>query len=519
MNHYLTFHKPVILFLFLVGMLIACNKGMDTDTDGELVVDCRIELNFTAETMVIPPIWNGISCAFLPWFLHKTRPDVNEVHLAGFEWVRFQEIFHTVYKENDGEGKPVYNWITFDAVLDKAVDAGYKLMLVTESTPDILASQESKPNYTYCNRYPPADYGKWYSFIQDVVRHCQLRYGEATVESWYWEVWNEPNAPLYFWGTQENYLKIYDYTVSAIKDVNPDLKVGGVAETLKGEGSWIAALVEHCLQEENTFTGEIGTPIDFLSFHTYPGMAEPPDLQKMELMMERVNAIKRDNDMDDVPVIISEWNSTAGLTDMRDYSYNAAFAVKACRIMLDHQISQSFFHTLGDYPYSESNSFSRGAGFYTTSKVPKAVYHCMTLLNRHYENRMVLNSDSDQVDGFSTKLGNKVNIVLTNYEESPDPVYTTLVGLELKGIPDQYDQVLVKSYIIDRDHADSYKQWLSWGGPAELSAGQIIELKALSKLEVAKEEVIPLENHSWLEKFSMRSHSVVFFEAEFLSSH
>ena len=38
------------------------------------------------------------------------------------------------------------------------------------------------------------------------VRHCVEKYGRAEVESWYWEVWNEPNIG-YWKGTPEEFLQ------------------------------------------------------------------------------------------------------------------------------------------------------------------------------------------------------------------------------------------------------------------------------------------------------------------------
>ena len=44
--------------------------------------------------------------------------------------------------------------------------------------------------------------------------HSVERYGKAEVESWYWEVWNEPDIS-YWKGTPEEYDKLYDYTAAA----------------------------------------------------------------------------------------------------------------------------------------------------------------------------------------------------------------------------------------------------------------------------------------------------------------
>ena len=58
--------------------------------------------------------------------------------------------------------------------------------------------------------YPPRDYKKWAELVYQWVRHAVDRYGRAEVETWYWEVWNEPN--IFYWrGTPEEYHRLYDH--------------------------------------------------------------------------------------------------------------------------------------------------------------------------------------------------------------------------------------------------------------------------------------------------------------------
>ena len=64
--------------------------------------------------------------------------------------------------------------------------------------------------------YPPSDYDKWAELVFRWVRHSVERYGKAEVETWYWEVWNEPNI-LYWRGTPQEYHKLYDHAADAVK--------------------------------------------------------------------------------------------------------------------------------------------------------------------------------------------------------------------------------------------------------------------------------------------------------------
>ncbi len=41
--------------------------------------------------------------------------------------------------------------------------------------------------------YPPKDYAKWEELVRQWVLHSVERYGKPEVETWYWEVWTEPD--------------------------------------------------------------------------------------------------------------------------------------------------------------------------------------------------------------------------------------------------------------------------------------------------------------------------------------
>lgn len=55
------------------------------------------------------------------------------------------------------------------------------------------------------------------------------RYDRKEVRSWYFEVWNEPDLPIFFKGKQKDYFKLYEATARTIKKVDDKLLVGGPA--------------------------------------------------------------------------------------------------------------------------------------------------------------------------------------------------------------------------------------------------------------------------------------------------
>src|SRR5205814_6270710 len=111
---------------------------------------------------------------------------------------------------------------------------------------------------------PPRDYSKWAELVYQWVTHCIQKYGRAEVESWYWEVWNEPNIG-YWKGTPEEFLKLHDYAIEGVRRALPTARVGG-ADTAGSGGKFTRAFLEHCLSGTNYATGRRGTPLDFISF-------------------------------------------------------------------------------------------------------------------------------------------------------------------------------------------------------------------------------------------------------------
>ena len=80
---------------------------------------------------------------------------------------------------------------------------------------------------------------------------------------------------FYWKGSIEDFCKLYDYTVAGIEDVFPDARIGGPATTGPMPGSksaeYLDVFLNHCRNGRNYVTGETGTRLDFVTFHTKGG--------------------------------------------------------------------------------------------------------------------------------------------------------------------------------------------------------------------------------------------------------
>lgn len=176
----------------------------------------------------------------------------------------------------DANGKPIYNWKIVDQIFDSYVKRGMKPLAQIGFMPEALSTKpfpyqhKWKPGVRYEEiltgwAYPPKDYKKWGDLVYEWVKHSVARYGQAEVESWYWEVWNEPDG-AYWKGTQAEFFKLYDYAADGLKRALPTAKIGG-ANVTGGGTRYLDAFIKHCLNDTNYVTGKIGSPLDAVLFH------------------------------------------------------------------------------------------------------------------------------------------------------------------------------------------------------------------------------------------------------------
>ncbi len=62
---------------------------------------------------------------------------------------------------------------------------------------------------TYSNRYPPNDWQNYTASIQELVNFLFSTYGSEIVQTWPFEIGNEPDASRFFWGNPSQFLEMY----------------------------------------------------------------------------------------------------------------------------------------------------------------------------------------------------------------------------------------------------------------------------------------------------------------------
>jgi xylan 1,4-beta-xylosidase len=183
-----------------------------------------------------------------------------------------------VYTEAENR-QPVYDWRVVDRIFDTYLARGVRPYLQIGFMPEALSSAPAGTPYQHLWRpgfeyqliatgwsYPPNSYEKWGELVYQWTLHNIERYGREELERWYFEVWNEPNLNVYWQGSPEEFYRMHDVAIDAVRRALPTARVGG-PDVAGAGGAFMDGFLKHVTSGTNYATGKVGTPTDFLSFH------------------------------------------------------------------------------------------------------------------------------------------------------------------------------------------------------------------------------------------------------------
>jgi xylan 1,4-beta-xylosidase len=337
----------------------------------------------------------------------------------GFRHVRFHGLLcddlgtHVLH-----HGRLIDSFLNVDVIIDFLLSIGMRPFVELSFMPTALASGDDTIFHYRANVTPPRDLRAWASLVRRLAAHWVERYGVEEVRRWYFEVWNEPNLPAFWAGTQEDYFKLYRHTAAALKEVDAGLRVGGPA-TAKNE--WVTEFLDYCARE--------CLPTDFVSTHHYPNdplWSEAQDTES-ELAGSR-RGILRDWTVEahrqarGVPLLYMEWNVSSNPRYPRqDDPYAAAFAIKS--IMEVSRLVEAYsFWTFSDIfeeNYFPSVPFHGGFGLLNLHGIPKPTYRAFEMLHRVGDEQLPVEGEHETVDAWAVRAGNSLTILLTNHALPP----------------------------------------------------------------------------------------------------
>ena len=320
---------------------------------------------------------------------------------------------------------------------------------------------------------------RWAKLINTMVRHWVERYGLSEVRKWFFEVWNEPNLKAFWSGTQKDYFELYRYTVAAIKQIDPALRVGGPATAAN---AWIEQFLDFCESSK--------VPVDFVSTHHYPtdAMGHEGDDTISQLAASQ-RSILREQTQDakrrarGKPLYYTEWNASSNPRDaLHDESYSAAFVVKT--IMEANGLVEGYsFWTFSDIfeeNYFPSKPFHGGFGLLSLHGIAKPTYRAFELLHALGNESLLVDGLHETVNAWVVRAANKITVLLTNHALPRHHLRKERVTIQLNNAPEAMTAEVQR---IDEDHASPRRLWKEMGAPDYLSIAELDKLQDASLLQ------------------------------------
>ena len=433
-----------------------------------------------------------------------------------------------VYTE-DANGNPVYYWKIVDSIFDTYIQRGMKPLAQIGFMPEALSiNPQSDSTYTDPTRvrqkhytgwnYPPKSYEKFAELVYQWVKHSVERYGKKEVESWYWELWNEPDIS-YWKGTTEEYLKMYDYAADAAKRALPTIRIGGPETTNPGSekaGTFLKTFLEHIVNGKNYVTGKKGAPLDFITFHAkgQPRVINDTVWMNVGVQLRHIDKgfqiVSSFPTLKNLPIVIGESDPEgcaacpADIYPNNGYrngtlysSYTAASFARKYDLAKNRGVN-----LLGAVTWAfefENQPWFRGFRDLATNGVNKPVLNVFRMFGQMEGKRVPVVSNSihsyatvrdssvrgseADINGIATATNRSASIMVWNYHDKNDlNVPATPVAISFKGVSAQ--MVLLTHYRIDQEHSNSFTMWKKMGSPQNPTVEQIAILEKAGQLEM-----------------------------------
>lgn len=434
-----------------------------------------------------------------------------------------------VYSE-DAAGKPVYDFKLLDGIFDAYKAAGVRPMVELGFMPkDLAAKLPGKPDQPYevlypkdtlsgASQNPPKDYAKWEELVRVVTAHLVERYGRDEVLRWYFEVWNEPNI-AYFHGTEDEYLKLYDYAVAGVRAALPGARVGGPATTSPRDAkayAYLQRFLEHVDTGKSAATGG-AVPLDFISFHakgqpTFQDGGVTMGIDRELMDVDRGFAlIAGMPKFRKTPIILSEADPEGcaacsaknnPANNYRNGTLYPTYTAAVYKRLFDLADARGV-NLVGMLSWSfefEGRDYFEGLRSLSTNGIDKPVLNVFRMFGMMGGTRVATTSTGEvpmqtmlsmgvrgapDVAAMATREGSEASVLLWDYHDTVGKAEAAAVTVQVHGLPATVHRALLQQYRIDGTHSNAYAAWMAMGSPQKPSAEQVAQLKAAGGLQLA----------------------------------
>lgn len=399
------------------------------------------------------PVYDGVDTAIICWSSAVFDQEVvDTMKAAGIKRVRYTLLCPGVGPAS--KAKDQWDWTTIDRHFSMFKAAGITPLLTFSATP-VWMSRDGTIDT------PPKDFAQWGQMVSEAVRYLNVekQYG---IE--YFEVWNEPDLPFWKGGTAEEFCKLYDVFVKAVRSVDPKAKVGGPGTSGSGCDAgqvYRGAAQFKYLKTFINYCGQNNLPLDFLSFHRYeldPGQIKF-SCEEVRAWLQEYPALR------EAELIISEWNIAPGQdkAGRMDRSFNASYASAWMASAIDGGLGLATFFNFSDAAWSGPGKlFQQETGMVAPDSTPKPVYNAFRLWSMLDKTRLLTTGGSASTGAFATRGDNSVSVLVFNHGKP------TTRTVKIENLPFTAANVQVERYAVDDAHANAFVLWERAKSPAKL---------------------------------------------------
>jgi xylan 1,4-beta-xylosidase len=451
----------------------------------------------------------------------------------------------------DAKGNPIYSWTIVDRIFDTYLARGVRPYVEIGFMPQALSVQSEpyrqdwRPGFDYGAihggwAFPPRDYGKWSELVYQWTKHCVERYGRAEVERWYFETWNEANYPAYWYGTPEEFYKLHDYAVDAVRRALPTARVGGPDAAGSG-GKFMDDFLKHVTSEKNFASAASGTPTDFVSFHAKGNATFIEGHVRLNLgahlkTIDEGFAKIANSALNKKPVIIGESDPEAcaacqgpqlAYRNSTMYSsYTAASFVRKLDLADRHGINLDGALTWA-FEFEDQRYF---AGFraLATNGIDLPVLNVFRMFNRMQGQRIAATSNAavsmdemlnasvrtrPDIAAFASLDGGKLYIMSWYYHDDDEGGPDAQIQLKATHISGKCAKVT--ELRVDNDHSNAFTAWQRIGSPMVLNEAQYASIESAGKLtQLDAAAMLPVRSGKLSTKLTLPRQGVSLLEIE-----
>ena len=345
--------------------------------------------------------------------------------------------------------------------------------------PEALASGNKTVFHYRANVTPPKDYKRWAELVKKFTCALCRTLWRGGSEGMVLEVWNEPNLPAFWTGTQADYFKLYAETADSDQE-------GGRRTQSRRPGDSeerVDRRVPRLLRQEKSaggFRQHASLPdrcaVGTTATDTESELAEQPPRHSART---GAGHVRRAGGR---PVYYTEWNASSNPRDPRqDEPYAAAFVVKTVLETNGLVEAYSFwtFTDIFEENYFPSKPFHGGFGLLNLHGIPKPTYRAYELLHQLGTEQLLVDGIHETVNAWAVRKENSLTVLLTNHALPRHSIKTEQVRVR---VTESAEPAAVFVQRIDEEHANPRRLWREMGEPEYLKASEIEQLQAASRL-------------------------------------